>query len=225
MSPERGTSILINVHRKDVVRLTLRVYPGGEVRITAPLSASDDEIRAFIVKHLAWLKRSLEQCKNSDPEGTIRWLGQMLELCQQLSSTKRVEKRGDKLIISGPSDIACRKALDTWWREQLLEICSAYIAKWYPVMADKGCRMPEINVRKMSARWGSCTPMAARIRFNYYLLCAPPAEIEYVVLHELAHLAYPDHGTRFKTFMTQHMPDWRERRSTLNSCTCYIGSF
>ena len=64
---------------------------------------------------------------------------------------------------------------------------------------------PTIKVRKMKTLWGSCTSSQRTIRFNYYLMCASEEAIEYVVLHELAHLIYPNHGAEFKAFLTKNI--------------------
>lgn len=220
-----GRTINVDVRRKDVVRITMRVYPGGRVRITVPASISAADVRAFVKEHSDWLERSIDENENHDPEGTIRLQGRALSLLQRTATNVSVQRDGDLLLVSGPDEAARQKAFDLWWREQSIDVCGKYMAKWFPVMSRLGHAIPQISIRKMVSTWGSCTPKAARIRFNYYLLCAPPHEIEYVVLHELAHLRYPSHDAGFAAFMTEHMPDWRERRKRLNSWSRYIGSF
>lgn len=220
-----GEQVLVDVIRKNVVNLTLRVYPDGAVRVTAPYHVPEKDVRAFAERHIIWLERRLADRVNHDPPGTIRLKGCAFALDVKETQTVRVDASNGRITVSGPTDAARQKALDQWWRARVLEICAEYLQKWYPVMEQKGYAKPEITVRKMKSIWGSCTPKTGRIRFNYYLLCAPLEGIEYVVLHELAHLAYPNHGKRFASFMTEHMPDWKARRDVLNQCAPYIGSF
>lgn len=74
---------------------------------------------------------------------------------------------------------------------------------------------PEIKIRKMKASWGICRPRQGVVTFNKKLLEAPRESIEYVVLHEFAHLVYPDHSKKFYDFIAAHMPDWKQRAEVL----------
>lgn len=223
---QNGTYVPIDIVLKDVSNLTLKVNSDGSVRMTAPTGTEERALRTFAERHRVWLERRLSERVNHDPAGTIRLEGNVLLLEHMQTERKSgVEYSSGRIVVSGCSDTARQKAFDVWWRSRVIAVCSQYLAKWYPVLAKRGYTKPEISVRKMKSVWGSCTPKTGRIRFNYYLLCAPRAEIEYVVLHELAHLAFPNHGRRFRAFMTEHMPDWDERRKKLNQYARFIGSF
>ena len=217
-----GVMVCVDVLRRNVRLMRLRVFPDGTVRITVPTSAHDNEIRAFLLDHAAWIQRYLQMWGNSDAEGTVRVEGRLYRLQYEDSEVRRVQMIGDQLKVSGPSHTVREKTLDSWWRQHILAVSSEYFAKWFPVLAEMGHRMPAVSVRKMRTTWGSCTPSLATIRLNYYLLSVPRPEIEYVVLHELAHLEYPNHGENFRTFMTRYMPDWISRRADLNAHVCYI---
>lgn len=221
-----GDDILIDVARKNVSRLTLRVHSDGAVRLTAPAATPERDLRAFAEQHVVWIERRLKERVNHDPEGTIRLEGEAFSIEHRgTPQHSSVEQDDEVLIVSGPTLASRQRTFDAWWRRRVIAICSQFMDKWYPVLAQRGYDRPQISVRKMKSVWGSCTPKTGRIRFNYYLLCAPREQIEYVVLHELAHLAYPNHGRRFAAFMTEHMPDWKERRKVLNQCARYIDSF
>ena len=76
---------------------------------------------------------------------------------------------------------------------------------------------PTITIKKMKTLWGSCSPQKCKITLNEYLMKANIRCIQYVVLHELTHLLYPNHSSDFYTFMTIHMPDWEERKKQLDT--------
>jgi len=80
-----------------------------------------------------------------------------------------------------------------------------------------GLNQPNILVRKMKTLWGSCTPTKDKITLNEYLLKADIRCIQYVILHELTHLIYPNHSKEFYDFLTIHMPDWKERKKQLDN--------
>lgn len=69
----------------------------------------------------------------------------------------------------------------------------------------------------MQTLWGSSIPKKNRITLNEYLLKANIRYIEYVVLHELTHLLYPNHNSDFYDFLTSQMPDWKERKKQLDT--------
>jgi predicted metal-dependent hydrolase len=69
----------------------------------------------------------------------------------------------------------------------------------------------------MKTKWGSCNPVARTIRLNTELAKKPKECLEYIVVHELAHLIERHHDERFLAIMDKHMPRWRLRRQELNA--------
>ena len=87
------------------------------------------------------------------------------------------------------------------------------IARWTPVM---GVAVEDFYVQKMKTKWGSCNPGARTIRLNTELAKKPRECLEYIVVHEMAHLLEPTHNARFIALMDGFMPNWRLRRDQLN---------
>ena len=79
-----------------------------------------------------------------------------------------------------------------------------------------GVTYGRITIREQKTRWGSCNPRTKKLWFSVGLVEKPDECIEYVVLHELAHLKIANHGADFKAFLSQFMPDWRVRQKQLN---------
>jgi predicted metal-dependent hydrolase len=77
-------------------------------------------------------------------------------------------------------------------------------------------KVSRIFVQRMKTKWGSCNPQARSIRLNTDLAKKPGACLEYIVVHELAHLLEPTHNARFIALMDQFMPKWQLHRQTLN---------
>ncbi|MGL4687373.1 MAG: M48 metallopeptidase family protein, partial [Fusobacteriaceae bacterium] len=67
----------------------------------------------------------------------------------------------------------------------------------------------------MKTRWGSCNTRKKYLNFNILLLASPLESIEYVVLHEIAHLKYPHHQKSFWNYISFYMPDWKDRKKKL----------
>ena len=87
------------------------------------------------------------------------------------------------------------------------------IEKWESVM---GVKVENFFVQQMKTRWGSCNPTAGNIRLNSELAKKPRECLEYVVVHEMAHLLEPTHDQKFIAVMDRFMPLWRNYRDALN---------
>lgn len=98
------------------------------------------------------------------------------------------------------------------WRQVVEAFVPALVERWEPVL---GVKAGPLAYRKMKSRWGSCQPSTGRICINVVLALYPPECLEYVVVHELAHLLVPGHGPEFQAIMDDALPDWRQRRAKL----------
>ncbi len=104
---------------------------------------------------------------------------------------------------------------DSWQSIQAGILCRRISRQYYPCFEQLGVGFPEIKIRKMRSRWGSCMPGKQKITYNSLLLAQPLECIEYVVVHEFAHFIHPDHSKDFYHFVEQVMPDWKKRRDRL----------
>ncbi len=98
-------------------------------------------------------------------------------------------------------------------RKELKSSAPPLVAHWAAVM---GVETPDIAVRRMTSRWGTCNTQTRRITLNLELARRDGALLEYVIVHELAHLVERGHNARFYAVMDAHLPDWRARRRVLN---------
>lgn len=87
------------------------------------------------------------------------------------------------------------------------------LASWAPVV---GVPVPDFTIRRMTTRWGTCNIAARRITLNLELARREPELLEYVVVHELAHLVERGHNGRFYAVMDRALPEWRLLRKALN---------
>jgi predicted metal-dependent hydrolase len=101
------------------------------------------------------------------------------------------------------------KATQQQYRAQLLEQLPPLIARYEQAL---NVSVASFNLRHMKTRWGSCHPRKRHICFNLELVRYSHAQLEYVVVHELAHLRVAAHNHRFYALLDEVMPDWRERK-------------
>jgi predicted metal-dependent hydrolase len=113
----------------------------------------------------------------------------------------------------GASEAKRAEVLEAWLREQVRAALPAFLAKWQPVL---GVQVAGVYVQRMKTKWGACNPARRTIRLNTDLARKPPECLEYIVVHELAHLREPHHGEGFQRLMSEVMPQWQAHRRALN---------
>ncbi|WP_162150881.1 M48 family metallopeptidase [Legionella geestiana] len=203
----------------------LRVCPStGQLRISAPRSVSAETIRAFIQTRISWIQQQqsrIQTLKPSHPytytDGERHYIfGKpcVLRLVEATNSPELYQTDAE-LILQVPADVDVeyRKNVFRAGLAGLLQkVLAPSVAQWAKTM---GVSVSRCNIRLMRSRWGSCSPHSRSIRINLELVKKPPECIEYVVVHELAHLLEPSHNWRFKAIMNEFLPDWRARRMLL----------
>lgn len=108
---------------------------------------------------------------------------------------------------------AIEKALEHLLRDTVTDICK----KAYPQFEQYTPHFPEIKFRRMKSRWGSCNYTKHILTFNYNLIHAPLDCVEYVVYHEFTHFIHPDHQKGFYLELSQHIPDYKNKKKQLAS--------
>lgn len=218
--------ITADVVFKDIKNVHLSVYPpAGRVRIAAPERMSLDTIRVYAISKLGWIKmqqRRLREQERETPrafldrESHYLWGKRYLLRVIESDDTPSMEVEHSRLLLRirpGTADEQKQDIAARWYRAQLKQVVPSVIARWAPVME---VALERYYVRQMKTMWGSCAPRARAIRLNTELAKKPKVCLEYIVMHELAHLLEPTHNARFVAIMDQFMPTWRQSRDQLN---------
>ncbi|MGP5929139.1 M48 family metallopeptidase [Corynebacterium glyciniphilum] len=216
----------VDVDYKDIKNLHLSVYPpAGRVRVAAPQRTTEEAIRLAIVQRLPWIKRQREQFQNASRqternmvsgETHYVWGKRYLLDVSRSSGAFGVETKGSTLWVITPegTDADGRfAALDRWYRRELKAAVPALLEKWQPIL---DVEANKVVVRRMKTKWGTCIAGSRTIWLNPELAKKDPRCLEYIVVHELAHLRERGHGERFISLMDQVLADWRSRRDQLN---------
>ncbi len=218
--------IAVDVVLKDIKNIHLSVYtPHGSVRIAAPLRMQLDTIRVFAISKLGWIKQQQkklrEQERETEREHIEReshyvWGKRYLLTVREVDAAPAIELKHSRMVLKvrpGASDLNRQAVVAQWYRDQIKASMPALLKKWASKM---GVQVNRVFVQKMKTKWGSCNPATRSIRLNTDLAKKPAQCLEYVVVHELAHLLERHHNERFIGLMDAHMPHWRQHRQTLN---------
>lgn len=218
--------ITLDVVRKDIKNVHLSVHPPtGRVRIAAPQRMSLETLRLFAIGKLGWIRQQQktmrEQERESpreylDRESHFVWGKRYLLKLVEVEAAPGVELQHSRLVlrVRPGTDQRARDAIVAGWYRQLLRAAvPPLIAAWEQRLK---VTVNGFYVQQMKTRWGSCKPAAGTIRLNTELAKKPRECLDYVVLHEMAHLIEPAHGPRFVALMDRHMPGWPGTRKLLN---------
>ncbi len=218
--------ILIAVTLKDVKNVHLSVHPpDGHVTLVAPNSTRLDVARAYAISKLNWIREQQYQLKNQARETTRQLIereshyvwGRRYLLTVVYRVAKPVVTLDHKYITltvrpgSTPEERA--KVFHEWHKSLLHQTVPTLIQKWE---AKLGVKVAQYYLQRMKTKWGSCNPLARHIRLNTELVKKPKDLLEYVIVHEMAHLLEPTHNDRFVILLDTHYPNWREARAELN---------
>ena len=214
------------VLRKRIKHVHLSVYPpAGRVRISAPESMALDTIRVFAISRLSWIRGQQHKVQAQeresprdyiDRESHYLWGQRYLLKIREHNAPPSVDRQHKRLVLSvrpGTSLLRREALLDAWYRDQLRKAVAPVLRKWEAVMNVQSSRL---YVQRMKTRWGSCNPATGTIRLNTDLAKKPPECLEYIVVHELAHLIEPSHNARFVSVMDLFLPQWQLYRDELN---------
>lgn len=218
--------IEIAVTRKTVKNVHLSVHPpAGHVTLVAPTGTRLEVARAYAITRLGWIRsqqaRLLGQARETPRRFVTRESHYVWGKRYLLSVIERDEKPSVKvdhrritLTVRPGSDRAKREAVMHHWHKALLhEVVPKLIRTWEQRL---GVRVAAYFLQRMKTRWGSCNHRGGTIRLNTELVKKPRDLLEYVVVHEMAHLIAPTHSERFVALLNEHYPAWREARAELN---------
>lgn len=217
----------IEVEYKAIKNVHLAVYPpNGRVHISVPHGYSEDKIRMYILQKWVWIEEKRDELSSYEIQSEREYVsgeahffrGQNYRLyvaCDN-SSPHFAEIKGDYIVLhvhNGTTKERLKEVLYEWYKQQLKELLTTFIAKWEKEL---GVKLDIWEIRKMDARWGTCSQAKKKAIFNVELAKKPTQCVEYIVLHELSHLTERNHTDRFKRILDTHLPNWEEIKKQLN---------
>jgi predicted metal-dependent hydrolase len=201
--------------------ITLTVDERG-LRVGAAWRANERAIAEQLRRHAAWVLKKLDEWSRrrtqpprwQDGE-TIMLLGAPLRLTLHREPRPPSLDQG-RLVVgcAAPHEAACvESAVTRWLREQALARFAERVARYVPLL---GVPPPDVRLSNARSRWGSCHP-AGHIHLNWRLIHLPLPLLDYVVVHELAHLRELNHSARFWRIVAEIIPDHAERRAEIRT--------
>jgi len=213
------------VRRSDRARRARIVVRAEGVEVVVPRRASLRRVEPFVAEKRQWIERTLRRLREADKAlapvrledgGAVPYLGRPLDLRVKVEPGRAragVRLRADVLevAVGRPGAEPVRAALEAWYRRRARAEVAARL--------DVACRRAgrtylRLAIRAQRTRWASCSSSGV-MSFNWRLLLAPEAVLDYVVEHEVAHLDVADHSRRFWALLESRCPACREHERWL----------
>ena len=223
----------VNAKLGDSSKISIKVASDCKVQVFTPLDIEHTQLMNAVKKRSRWIYQQLcvfrEQTQLITPRQYVSgeshyYLGKQYQL-KVIESAKEIQ--GVKLL-RGKLQVTLRKKevqkvkdlLAQWYRVRAKEV----FAKRITNVIDQALWVsatPSLRLLNMQTQWGNCSP-TGMLTLNPYLVKAPTQCIDYVILHELCHLAEHNHSERFYYLMSQVMPDWEKRKNYLDGMAVRI---
>lgn len=229
------TEITYHLEQKSVKNLNLRIRKDGSIYVSANYLVPLEEVDKFVmskgmyiisaVKHFEELAQYRPQSKKYVSGETFYIQGRGLRLKVSKGTKDMIEADGVYIYlqVKNTDDVLKKQRIVTRFLDrQCRKVFGEVMIQIYPLFQKYGVTMPNLRIRNMDTRWGSCLAKKGIITLNKRLLEAPRNCIEYVVMHEFCHFIQPNHSKQFYNFLTMLMPDWRERKKILDFDVVYV---
>ena len=206
---------------KQVKNINLRISSKGEVVVRANPFVPMDKIDDFVSSKVSWIvkhQKSMQERsqKSMIDDKHIVLFGNSLKIRKTTGKYNHVSYDKDTLYVQcreqADPEKVIRQFLDKLCRDVFLDIATLTFRS----LSDYHLEFPDVKIRDMKSRWGSCTPAKNSITLNRKLIHYPFEFIEYVVLHEFVHFIQPNHSKAFYNIIENYMPDYKTRMEMVN---------
>lgn len=214
-------------------KVLIKVHPDCRVVVSAPDDVNSEAVMAAVKKRGRWIYEQLrdfrKQLEYTTPRQYISgeshyYLGKqhLLKVIEAPEKIQVVKLLRGKLEVSirTKSTAKVKELLTDWYKTRAKET----FTKRLDAMLEQALwvtERPPLRILTMQTQWGSCSPNG-RITLNPHLVKAPRECIDYVILHELCHIAEHNHSERFYRLMNQVMPKWEKTKERLDGMAFLI---
>jgi predicted metal-dependent hydrolase len=203
------------------------VYPTADVKVYVPTGTTQARIEEVIKSKEKWIIEKIEGFKaNKIAEikkkeyvsgESFYYLGKQYKLRIVDGKTTKIELARDTILLHKASRSNIKNIIGNWFLDQAKEVFEERLKFNFEVFAKQyKYDFPTLKLRKMKSRWGSMSNKG-NMTLNSHLIHTPVECIDYVIMHELCHLKYKNHGTRFYQLQFKLTPRYKELKNKLES--------
>jgi predicted metal-dependent hydrolase len=200
--------------------LALIVEQDGALLVRAPLRLSKKIIEETILSKSDWIAQKQALARQNPPKARQKnyqegdefpFLGQRYPLKIIEKQREALTYRNNSFYLAQRAQKNASQAFENWYRQQARQLLSKRVAE---LAALHTFHVKNIRITSARTRWGSCSTKGS-LNFSWRVILLPMPVIDYIILHELAHLRFHNHAAPFWNLVATLMPDYQERRSWL----------
>jgi predicted metal-dependent hydrolase len=207
--------------------LGITVHPDKSVLVRAPENSDYQKILEKVRNRSRWILKQQDHFESFLPVTPPRkyvsgethmYLGKQYRLKLYESNEEKVKMiRGYLQVFTKDRNNKekIKTMLDRWYRRHFDKKIEERLNECLELFRNYDIQKPDILVRRMKNRWGSCTPQG-KVILNPDIIKAPGKSIDYVIIHELCHLIHPTHSKEFYALQSKMMPDWEKWKRRLD---------
>ena len=185
----------------------IRVKEDLRIYVTCNINTTDKYIVDFVRLNYNGICKMIDhQLRKKKEENYFLYLGEKYE--KVYTDALSITLGNGKAYIHKNLDI------DRWYKKQAETIFKERLDFWYNRFSKK-IPEPSLWIRKMKSRWGVCNTKSHNITLNLELIKRNPIYLDYVIVHELSHLVYPNHSRSFWNLVGQNYPNYKEVRKEM----------
>ena len=220
-------TIEFTFERKKIKNINLRIRQDGSVYVSAPKRVPVKAVESFVASKSDYIRNAVLHFSQREVKKVellyvsgenITLLGRKMQIKVEEDGREFVDCDGTYMYIhvKRPDDYNRRKKLfDSWLDGQCMKVFDEIMHEVYKKFAPYNIAFPQLKIRRMTSRWGSCQPFKGIITLNKRLIEAPENCIEYVVFHEFCHFIHLNHSRQFYSLLQSMLPDWKECKRIL----------
>jgi len=207
---------IVRTNRKKTASLRLR---DGEMQLIVPKRMSQRRINEIIQSKAQWIRKTIDadakkpvyKPKSYNEGELFPFLGQNYSLKLATGPIGWPTIEDDRIYVKAGDAAAIKTQIDAWYMRSATQVLIERTAHFGPLM---NAEPASIKVKNYKSRWGACSASGA-LTYNWRITLAPAAIVDYLVVHELAHLHHHNHSPNFWSCVEATMPDYKERNRWL----------
>lgn len=199
---------------------SIEIERDGSLVVRAPMKASMKSITGVVKTKSKWIARKQQQAREKYASIPTRrfvegerftYLGNYYPLVIDKAARHPLTFENNNFVLSDEQVGKARDAFLDWYRQQARSVIAKRVQRY---SSPSDSRYRKLKITNAQKRWGSCSARG-NLCFSWRLIMAPREIIDYVVVHELAHIERKDHSCKFWDGVQAILPDYRSRRKWL----------
>ncbi|MGN1344380.1 MAG: M48 family metallopeptidase [Traorella sp.] len=211
----KNYEIIYTLLIKKVKNINLHINKQGQIIVSCNAYIPLEEVDRFVINHFEWIIKNVNEILRKkailEDKTSYIFLGKRYKIQIKESNISHIKIQDKTLYIYKKEKENEQKLIYEFENKTLQQIIQTKSHKLYQKMyQDYRILFPTIRIRSMKSKWGSCEPRKNVITFNHDLIHYDEKFIEYVIIHEFAHLVQPNHSKAFYYVIEKYMPDYRQ---------------